>query len=164
MRCFYFSTSSTIALDIFAWLIIHMSVSYAVTQMPGRLFNPSLWLFRSRRRDIEEKIFERFLFVRSWKKLLPDGAAFFAKGFPKEHLSARNPEYISRFILETCRGECAHWVTALFAPLFFFWNDARVGWIMILYAFLANFPCIITQRYNRFRLQRLFPQRTVDPA
>lgn len=159
MRYFYFSTAWTIGIDIIAWVVIHMSVSYAVTQMPLRMFNSAFWLYRSRWPATEKRIYERFLFVRVWKKLLPDGAALFARGFPKRHITAKDPAYIARFIEETCRGECAHWITFICAPLFFFWNQAAVGGIMIGYAFFANVPCIITQRYNRFRLQRLNNER-----
>jgi glycosyl-4,4'-diaponeurosporenoate acyltransferase len=143
-----------IVIDILAWFVIHMSISYAVTQMPLRMFNSALWLYRSRWPEAENRIYKRFLFIHSWKKLLPDGAALFERGCRKKNLSAKDPAYIVRFIEETCRGECAHWITFICAPLFFFWNEAAVGWIMIIYAFLANFPCIVTQRYNRFRLQK----------
>lgn len=41
------------------------------------------------------------------------------------------------------------------AFLFFIWNPLWAGFIMIAYAILANLPFILTQRYNRPRLQRL---------
>lgn len=48
------------------------------------------------------------------------------------------------------------WKRLLPAPLFFIWNPAWAGWLMIAYAFIANIPFIITQRYNRPRLRRLY--------
>jgi glycosyl-4,4'-diaponeurosporenoate acyltransferase len=56
---------------------------------------------------------------------------------------------------ETCRAELTHWLTLLFAPLFFFWNPLWVGFFMIFYASMENFPLIMTQRYNRARLRRI---------
>ncbi len=50
------------------------------------------------------------------------------------------------------------WLAHLGGWLFFLWNPAWAGWVMVLYATLANGPCIITQRYNRVRLGNLQPQ------
>ena len=102
------------------------------------------------------KIYQRILKVKKWKEFLPDGAEFSNnKGFPKRHLKSRTPDYLKVFLVETCRAELTHWITMLFAPLFFFWNFFSVGWIMILYALITNMPFIIVQRYNRFRLIRI---------
>ena len=91
---------------------------------------------------------------RSWKGMLPEGAAFFRGGFRKAKLLRRDPEYIERFIRETCRGELVHWVTLAFAPLFILWNPAWAIAVMMGYGIVANVPCIVTQRYNRLRLAR----------
>jgi glycosyl-4,4'-diaponeurosporenoate acyltransferase len=40
--------------------------------------------------------------------------------------------------------------------IFFIWNPLWAGWVMVVYATLVNFPCIISQRYNRARLAELF--------
>jgi glycosyl-4,4'-diaponeurosporenoate acyltransferase len=39
--------------------------------------------------------------------------------------------------------------------LFFLWNEAVVGWIMVAYAVLNNLIPIIMQRYNRPRIRKL---------
>jgi glycosyl-4,4'-diaponeurosporenoate acyltransferase len=44
----------------------------------------------------------------------------------------------------------------LFSPVFFVWNIWWVGIVMIVYAMLANMPCIMIQRYNRIRLKRVY--------
>jgi hypothetical protein len=41
------------------------------------------------------------------------------------------------------------------APVFFLWNPWWGDLIIVLYALVANLPCILVQRYNRFRLQKL---------
>ncbi len=147
------------AIDILAWLCIHLGVSYAVTRMPARLFDPDFWPYRARWPVPERELYERIFHIRLWKRLIPDGAALFRGSFRKKNLAAKDSAYIERFIQETCRGECAHWVTVSFAPLFFLWNPDPVGWIMVLYAVAANAPCIITQRYNRFRMQKLLQEK-----
>jgi glycosyl-4,4'-diaponeurosporenoate acyltransferase len=70
-------------------------------------------------------------------------------------LKETSKHYLDSFIRETCRAELTHWIVFLFGPLFLMWNLWWVGIIMIVYATLANIPCVITQRYNRIRLQRI---------
>jgi hypothetical protein len=42
-----------------------------------------------------------------------------------------------------------HWLCIPPALLFFLWNPGPVGFVMILYAFVVNLPCILAQRFNR---------------
>jgi glycosyl-4,4'-diaponeurosporenoate acyltransferase len=41
------------------------------------------------------------------------------------------------------------------APIFFLFNPIWVGYVMIVYAILANMPCILTQKYNQIRFTNL---------
>lgn len=142
-----------VAVDILAWLLIHLGVAWLGTELPDRLFKPNAWLFRPRAWERGGGVYQRLFRVRSWKASLPDGAALFRKGFPKARLAGRDPAYLQRFIRETCRGEAVHWAVLAASLLFFLWNPWWVGLIMVAYAALANLPCIITQRYNRFRIR-----------
>lgn len=91
---------------------------------------------------------------------LPDRAGVFKeRGFPKKELKNKNKKYLLTFQIETCRGELTHWFIMLFAPLFFLWNPFFVGWIMIVYAAAENIPLIMTQRYNRHRLDRILKRK-----
>jgi len=101
------------------------------------------------------RIYQDVLKIKSWKRLLPDGAAVSKSGFRKKRLRSSDPAYIERFVLETCRAELTHWLIFAFAPVFFLWNDWRIGMIMIAYGIGANMPCIVTQRFNRVRLNRV---------
>ena len=85
----------------------------------------------------------------------PNGAALFKKGFRKKRMTSLNKEYLDRFILEVCRAELAHWVVILSSPVFFICNYWWAGFIMIAYAFAANLPCILAQRYNRIRFRMI---------
>ena len=67
---------------------------------------------------------------------------------------AKDSAYLARFRVETCRGELAHWLVFASA-LFFLWNTPAVGLVMIGYATVANLPCILVQRVNRCRLNRV---------
>ena len=90
--------------------------------------------------------------LRRWKRWLPDGAAWFAGGFPKARLRSRDPAYLRRFLAETRRGEVCHWCFLALTPLFFLWNPPWACGVIVLYALAANLPCIAVQRFNRRRL------------
>jgi glycosyl-4,4'-diaponeurosporenoate acyltransferase len=145
----------TIIINILLWFIIHMSFAYIITVIPSSYINIKSWIYKNRNWELNGKMYEDTFKIKSWKGLLPDGAALFKKGFRKKRLVSSDKEYLKLFVLETCRAELAHWVVIIFSPVFFIWNPLWAGIIMIIYAFLANLPCIFAQRYNRFRFQRI---------
>jgi len=145
----------TIAIDFLVWLVIHVGVSISVAKMRSDSFNPESWLYRERNWERNGEIYKDFLGVKTWKRLLPDGAAVSKSGFRKKHLGNPDAVYIRKFILETCRAELTHWVIFVFSIVFFVWNDWWIGIIMIAYASVVNIPCIVAQRYNRIRLRRV---------
>lgn len=148
-------TAITILIDVIAWFIIHVGVSYLMSRQSLTSFNHNSWLYRKRNWERNGKFYEKFFRLKSWKRRLPDGAAIFKNGFRKKRLKGTDKNYLDSFIRETCRAELTHWIVFLFGPLFLIWNLWWVGIVMILYATIANVPCIITQRYNRIRLQRI---------
>jgi glycosyl-4,4'-diaponeurosporenoate acyltransferase len=157
-------SAPTILLDIAVWLIIHVGVSYLMTHIPLNSFDARSWLYKQRKWEKDGKIYVRIFRLRKWKKRLPDGAALFRKGFKKKELKGVGNEYLDNFIKETCRAELTHWIMVVISPLFFMWNLWYVGIVMIVYAILVNLPCIMTQRYNRIRLKRVFSRRTALSA
>jgi len=152
---FHLPTIVTIGIDIAAWFVIHMGVSYIMTCQPLASFNVNSWLYRKRNWEGNGKFYEKFFRLKSWKGRLPDGAAIFKHGFEKKRLKETSNDYLDSFLRDTCRAELTHWIIFLFGPLFLIWNLLWVGIVMILYATVVNMPCIITQRYNRIRLQRI---------
>ena len=148
-------TAITIIIDFAAWFVIHLGVSYIISRQTLSSFDPDSWLYKKRHWERNGRVYERIFRLKSWKSKLPDGAVLFKGGFRKKHLKENNREYFTSFVEETCRAELTHWLVFLFGPLFFIWNIWWVGIVMILYASIANLPCIITQRYNRIRLQRI---------
>lgn len=142
-------TPWVIVLNVAGWPVIQIGLAWVFTRMPAHWFNPGLtskW---------ERNFYEQVLLIRLWKDHLPDAARWFAGGFAKGRLLARNGDYLRRFIRETWRGELCHWVAMAFAPVFFLWNPFWAGMIMVAYALVANLPCILVQRYNRSRMQRM---------
>jgi len=153
---FHLPSLWTIAVDFIVWLVIHVGVTVSVTNIRLESFDPESWLYRERSWERNGSIYQAFLKVKTWKKLLPDGATVSKSGFRKKHLGNSDTVYIRRFILETCRAELTHWVIFVFSVVFFIWNDWWIGMIMIAYALIVNIPCVVTQRYNRIRLRRVY--------
>jgi glycosyl-4,4'-diaponeurosporenoate acyltransferase len=154
------SPAALVAVNIGAWLLIHVVTAWLATQLGTERFRPASWLFRARRFEQGGAIYERLLCVNRWKPRLPDGAALFRGGFRKKRLAARDGAYLERFVRETCRGELAHWMTLLAPPVFALWNPGVAVVAMVVYALVASLPFIIVQRYNRFRLDRLLARRS----
>ena len=148
-----------LAANILGWPVIHLAVSTWVTRWPIGRFNPAGPLYRERSWEAGGALYERLFRIRSWKRRLPDGAALFPGAFRKSRLAGRDAAYLDRFTLETCRGELVHWIALAFTPLFFLWNPPWAMGVMASYGILANLPCILAQRYNRLRFQRLLARR-----
>ena len=147
-----------IAVNILAWLAIHLGVAWAGTRLPVRYFRSEQWLYRARSWERDGGLYEGLFGIKRWKDRLPDGAALFSGGFRKAALRSASAEHLERFIAETCRGEAVHWIVFAAAVLFFLWNPWWAGLIMVAYALVANLPCILAQRYNRLRLARVLRQ------
>jgi glycosyl-4,4'-diaponeurosporenoate acyltransferase len=144
-----------IFLDIFVWLVIHLGVSYLCSLIPISYFENDIRWYRSRSWEKDGMFYQRPLRIKSWRKVIPDGGAMFKRGFPKKNLENKNTGYLKTFLYETKRAELTHWLAILPAPVFFLWNIWWVGLIMIVYAFIANLPCIMLQRFNRARISRV---------
>lgn len=156
MRLVHFPTHITILLDVLAWFIIHLSVSYLGVWLPDRWFAQDKGIYRLRGWEREGAVYRDLLRIRTWKKWLPDGGGFFPQGFGKRKLQSKDRCYLDRFILETRRAELTHWLQILPVGFFFLWNEWWVGILMVVYALSVNLPCIIAQRYNRPRLQKYY--------
>ena len=159
MRVFEWPAIWTILLDFIAWFVIHMVTASVTLHLPDHCFEQDRFLYRCRSWERSGTIWQTLFQVRKWKERLPDGSAILKKGFAKKHLKARDSAYLAAFVRESRRAEFTHWIAMPFALLFFLWNPPAVGWGMILYAIAANAPCVIAQRYNRPRFQRILNQQ-----
>lgn len=155
MRLIDLPVGWTVFADFVAWFIIHMGVSLLTLHLPDRWFERDTFLYRTRNWEQTGFIWQRLFHVRNWKHRLPDGAAILKKGFVKKQLQATDSNYLTAFISESRRAELTHWIAMPFSLFFFLWNPAAAGWFMILYALIINLPCIIAQRFNRPRLQKI---------
>lgn len=156
MRVIFLPDGWTILLCFFVWLFVQSGAAMFCLYLPNRHFSPNKTIFRGYRWEKEGKIYEKLFGVKRWKHLLPDGGMVSKKrGFRKKKLESFSQDSLNRFLIESARGEMTHWI-----PIFFFWvfwlfTPPMVPWIMLIYALFINMPCIIAQRYNRPRVQRL---------
>jgi len=144
----------TVILDSAAWAIIQPLIAYLCIRLPISALDARRWLFRTRRWEREGAIYHTLFRVRKWKASLPSGGTVLG-GFSMKQVTSRERDYLEQWLAETCRAESTHWMALTASVLFFLWNPPWLGFIMVFYAAVANFPCIIVQRYNRPRLIRM---------
>ena len=144
-----------LGLNIILWPIFHLLISNITLRTPDIKFKKDSWLYRTRPYEQDGRFYEKFLFIRVWKKWIPDGATLFNQGFKKKHLTGTQKSYIQHFIEETRRAEYSHILQILPCVTFFIFNEFWIAMIMVVYAFAFNMPLIWLQRYNRIRFQRL---------
>jgi len=67
---------------------------------------------------------------------------------------------IEKFVIETKRAELVHLLSIL--PIVVFIKSKKsIKVINIVYVVIANVPCIIVQRYNRPKLQRIYLKKLI---
>lgn len=149
----------TLALCFVVWPILQVGAALLCLALPNRFYRYDSYLFRQHRWEDGGRIYERLFHVRRWKHLLPDGAAAWKKrGYQKKHIEDFSPGNLKRFLVESARGELTHWLAILPFWAFGFFVPPDVVALMLLYALVVNIPCIIVQRYNRPRIERMLKE------
>lgn len=141
----------TVLLDSAVWAAIQTSLAFLCSRLPASALDPRSWLFRTRSWEREGALYERLFRVRRWKSLLPSGGPAFG-GFSMKRFESRERGYLQRWLWETCRAEMMHWLSFVSSGLFFLWNPAWLGSVIVLCSAAANMPCIVAQRHVRPRI------------
>lgn len=146
------------------WPLFHIGAAALCFYLPDSAFARDGWLYKTRGWEVGGALYERVFRIKKWKRYLPDGGAWFKGGYAKKHIRNFGAQNLDTFLLESCRAELTHWlaivpfwVFGLFAPWY-------IVPIMLAYALAANLPCILTQRYNRPRVQKLLARQTATVA
>lgn len=156
MRIIFLPESWTLILCFIVWPILQVGAALLCVNLPDRFFSPGRFFYRAHRFEKEGRIYNTLLRVSQWKHLLPDGAAVWKKrGYEKKRLTDFSRENLRKFLTESCRAEMTHWLAIFPFWVFWFFTPPIVPWIMLFYAVAVNLPCIIVQRYNRPRIERL---------
>lgn len=156
MQIIYFSSKLTNVLAvILLWAALQVTIPLFCLKISDKWLSSSSALFKTYKWERDGDFYNKIFRIRKWKKLLPDGGALVKNGFKKKNIDASSLENLHKFNIESCRAELVHWIL-----MFPFWV---VGFIappivipcILLYALVANLPCIIAQRYNRPRITKL---------
>jgi glycosyl-4,4'-diaponeurosporenoate acyltransferase len=148
------STPVTIAVDVVAWAAISAGTGYFVHRLPPSAVDHDRWVHRERGFERGGALYVRVFRIRRWKHWLPEAGALFRGGYDKSRLPVRRADAYRRYAAETRRAELGHWLALAAGPAFFLWNPWPAGLLLQVYAIVANGPCILSQRYNRLRVQR----------
>ena len=108
-------------------------------------------LLRLRPFEVGGGWYQRRLRVKTWKRRLPEAGRAFG-GRSKRHLPPGGEAGLPRFLTECRRAERAHWLILAATPAFVLWNPPGLFVAMVVFALVANVPCLIVVRYNRARL------------
>lgn len=149
------SPLSNILFVIVFWTILQITIPVICMKVADKHFCPGSFLFRTRKWEKNGKIYEIVFKIKKWKNLLPDGGAVIKGGFQKKHIDILSIEKLDKYIVESCRGEFAHWLLILSFWTVGFFSPPIVMLVMFVYSVFANVPCIIAQRYNRPRVTSL---------
>lgn len=152
-----------VLVNIIAWGFFHLFISYLCFKIPLSFFLKENSFFKIKNWERSGKIWQNLLLVKKWKGFLIDGSSIARKSYDKSHLHGTKEQDLLNFAAETKRAELTHWLLIVPAPLFFLWNPIWAGWIMIVYALIANLPFIIVQRYNRGRIEFILKNNKTSP-
>jgi glycosyl-4,4'-diaponeurosporenoate acyltransferase len=90
--------------------------------------------------------------IRRWKRWIPDAGAALPGGVAKASLVLRAPQSLERLALEARRAEWVHWLLwAGWLPTAF-WLPPEAVLVNLLFATMANLPCLLLQRHTRCRV------------
>jgi glycosyl-4,4'-diaponeurosporenoate acyltransferase len=153
----------TVVVDVAVWGAWSALVGLAAHLLPTRWLTRDGFVLCLRPAERDRSVYRRMR-IKRWKDRLPEAGSLFAGGFSKRAMRQRDPAYLERFVVETRRAELTHWWVMLAAPFFLLWNPVALGAVMVVYALAANVPCLLVQRYNRARLQRLLDRRRIVPG
>ncbi|MEM9236122.1 MAG: hypothetical protein AAGB14_05035 [Verrucomicrobiota bacterium] len=132
---------------------VQLGVSWWFTKIPGEHFDPGKFPYAAWPGEAA-RVYDRCFGVRLWKGLLPDAGPWFG-GFAKKQLQASDRGFLEQFRRETCRSEAAHWLQLLLVSGFIVWTPMPWAWIILGWAVFSNLPCLLLQRQNRRRLERV---------
>jgi glycosyl-4,4'-diaponeurosporenoate acyltransferase len=154
------SPALTIAVDVMAWGVFHTATGYAAYRLDESRLSRDGWLLRPRRFETAGRWHRRWLRIDRWKDKVPEAGGTFRGGISKRHLPAYDVAGLQLFARETRRAELAHWWAMCCGVLFVLWNPPIAVGPLLGYGVVANLPCIVIQRYNRFRIQALIERRS----
>ncbi len=135
-------------------LFIFLSILNTVISiiLPESFFIYVKWMFRDRKWEHGGTIYQKLFSIRKWKDKLPELSDIFRKTFSKKKLYSFNVEYLTKYIIESCRSELCHWMIVISVIIFSSWFSEDMLNLIFVLAVILNVPYIMIQRFNRPRI------------
>ena len=132
-------------------LLTQFLSSYLVNILSYGALRRLYGLFRPWRWEDGGQIYQKVFRIRIWKDYIPAVGTF-----DKKQLAA-NPDtaYVSRYLLESLRAELCHLIALLSGIAIMAFSSWDSGRRILAWEIAVNVPCIMIQRFNRPRLERL---------
>jgi glycosyl-4,4'-diaponeurosporenoate acyltransferase len=140
-----------VALDVVAWAVWSAAAGWWMTRRGPRDPDVDGPVLRLRSFERGGRWYERSLRVKRWKTWLPEAGRAFG-GRSKRRLPPGGASGLPTFLAECRRAERTHWLIVAATPSFAVWNPLGLFLAMVVFAFVANGPCVVVLRYNRARL------------
>lgn len=148
--------------EIMILLLNSLFCTYLGEKIPLKLLSPDKWPFKERSWEKGGAVYQKLFRVKSWKTSLPEVSDFIKCIFKKRHIWTYSKDYLSRFVLESCKAELTHWMIIWSSLFINIWDSASAGRILFWLSVALNFPYIIIQRYNRPRIIRYLLNKTKE--
>lgn len=141
--------------------ITSVIVTVTTRILPEKVFSPYRRIFKVYKK--ENKLYTK-LKIKKWKDKVPELGKL--GGFAKNHINEpNNPQYIFKFLTETCIAETLHFYSILLGSLVFVFLPSRYLFTISIPVFLLNgflhlLPVLI-QRYVRPKFLKVY-QRLIE--
>lgn len=142
-----------VVIDASVWAVSGVAAGWFMGRRSVDRFTRDNRITRLRRVEDGGRLYRR-IGVHRWKDRLPE-AGRFAGGMSKRKLPGTDSPALQRFAAETRRAELTHWLAMTPILVFPLWNPAWLVGVMAIYALVSNLPCILVQRFNRARIDRV---------
>ena len=147
-------------LPLYGWraalvtIVTEFLASYIVNLLPYSLLYRIYPHFRPRLWEKDGKIYQSVFRIRSWKEYIPAVGSF-----DKKHMNAHpDRSYLSMYLLESLRAELCHELAMVLGIAVMAISIQPAKWKILLWSLMLNLPCMMIQRFNRPRFERLLPQ------
>jgi glycosyl-4,4'-diaponeurosporenoate acyltransferase len=149
--------SLIVALNAVVWVAWSFAVGYRQARRPAAELTPGA-LGRIRTWENHGRWYRDRLRVHRWKDRLPEAGDWFG-GLSKRRLPDAERGGLARFAQECLRAERTHVGIMAITPAFWLWNPPVAFAANVVFALVANLPCLIVGRYNRARVERVLERQ-----
>lgn len=147
--------------NVLVFILFSVAITLISIRIPVTSFHYNSRLFKERKWERKGAVYQSLFHIKKWKNKLPQLSDFFKKLFSKKQVLNSSPEYLYRFVLETCRAEFTHWAIIASSFLFILWDGICMSVFMICAASVLNLPYVMIQRYNRPRILKILGRHVV---